>query len=238
MSPFLQALIGALLPSLAWLWFFRSRDRHDPEPVRLLVRLFLIGAVPVAFLAALLNGLGGTLLFGDVPADVQLGLVAILVAPVVEEVLKHRGARIGAYRHPAFDEPLDGIVYGTTVGLGFAAMESFGYLLEAFEGSALLGPLDFCEVGTGCLTQVAFLRGLGSAVLHAVASGIAGYAISRRKEGGPLRARIGWVGLAIVIHALWNAVNFLVLVPMVIIYVLLFRSQVRRSPHLAASLRR
>ena len=66
MSLFLLALAGAVIPCLLWLWFFYSRDRHDPEPVGLIIRLFLIGALPVAFVAGIVNAVAllviGTLL--------------------------------------------------------------------------------------------------------------------------------------------------------------------------------
>ncbi len=36
-------LLAAYVPSLAWLWFFHSRDRYQREPRQLLLNLFLLG---------------------------------------------------------------------------------------------------------------------------------------------------------------------------------------------------
>ncbi len=236
MPPFVLALLGALVPSLAWLAFFYTRDRHDPEPKGLILRLFLLGAFGVSLVAGLVNtvlllGLAG----GDLTtatAAALFGTFAVGIAPVTEETLKYLGTSLGARRSRAFDEPVDGIIYGVTVGLGFAAAESVDYLTQAIEGVGPLGtPIGFCTAGVDCLVQTAFLRGMGSAVLHAAASGIAGYGLTRRVlDGRPRRTAVGWVLVAMLCHALWNATGFLSLALPVVILVTLMGRSMRRSP--------
>lgn len=235
---FVLALIGSLVPCLLWLWFFYSRDKHDPEPKPLIARLFLIGAFPVAIVAGILNTIVLLLITGGnvsgTTGAAAFTLLAIFVAPVTEELSKYAGATVGAGRHPAFNEPLDGIIYGTTVGLGFAAAETTDYLTGAIMGVGPLGtPIGFCEAGFECFTAVALLRGLGSAVLHATASGIACYGMSRRKEGASAATAFGWIALAMLMHALWNFLSFLTLVIPVVIYARLVRQQLARSPFIA-----
>ncbi|MEO2108700.1 MAG: PrsW family glutamic-type intramembrane protease [Actinomycetota bacterium] len=239
MSLFLLALAGAVIPCLLWLWFFYSRDRHDPEPVGLIIRLFLIGALPVAFVAGIVNAVALLVIAGgDLSGDRALLLLPVLaigIAPVAEETLKYWGAKLGAWRSKAFNEPMDGIIYGTTVGLGFAAAETTDYLVQAWMGVGPLGsPIDFCDAGLECFAVTAFLRGMGSAVLHATASGIAGYGMSRRRlEGRPVTTAIGFVLLAMVVHALWNTASFLVLVIPVVVYAQLVKGALERSPFVA-----
>ncbi|MEX0657957.1 MAG: PrsW family glutamic-type intramembrane protease, partial [Egibacteraceae bacterium] len=148
---FALALAGSLVPTLAWLWFFYSRDRYDREPKRLVAKLFLIGALPVGILAGITN-----VAFAGV---VGIGVTAVVVAPLGEETLKYLGARRGAGRHLAFDEPVDGMVYGASVGLGFAAAESIDYLTVAYTGGELWGEPFGCA-GLGCFATVAVLRGV------------------------------------------------------------------------------
>lgn len=238
MSVFLLALAGAVIPCLLWLWFFYSRDKYDPEPIGLIVRLFLIGALPVAFIAGVVNTIvlvvitGGDL--SSSATSLAFPLLAIAVAPFTEEGLKYLGTNLGSRRHPAFNEPLDGIIYGTTVGLGFAAAETTDYLIGAYMGVGPLGlPIDFCAAGLECFTYTVFLRGLGSALLHATAGGIAGYAMSRRKEGAGLSTAIGWLAVAAGVHALWNALSFLVIVIPLVVYGRLVKRTLARSPFLA-----
>lgn len=239
MNLFLLALFGAVIPSLLWLRFFYTRDKHDPEPKGLIAKLFVIGALPVAFVAGILN----TAVFmvvtgGEVDTVAGAGsflLLAVVIAPVVEETLKYLGTSRGARRHKAFNEPVDGMIYGTTVGLGFAAAETIDYLINAYQGFGPLGtPIELCDAGAECFLAAAFLRGLGSAVLHATASGIAGYGLSRRVIDGKGRfTRIWWVVVAMVMHGLWNAANFVVLVVPILLYMWLMRKSLRRSPFVA-----
>lgn len=241
MDPFLLALMGAVIPSLLWLRFFYTRDHHDPEPKGLIAKLFLIGALPVAFLAGILNTAaflavtGGDMTGAGTAAS--FALLAVVIAPVTEETLKYLGTSRGARRHKAFDEPVDGMIYGTTVGLGFAAAETVDYLLNAYQGFGPLGsPIDFCDAGAECFLVAVFLRGLGSAVLHATAGGIAGYGLSRRVVDRKGRfSAIWWVLVAMLMHALWNAANFVVLAVPVLVYMWLLRRSLRRSPFVAAA---
>ncbi len=235
MTVFQMALAGAVLPCLAWLAFFYTRDTN-PEPKPLIARLFLIGAIPVVLVAGTLNSVillaltGGDL--SGTSGAVAFTLLAVVVAPVTEETLKYLGASRGARRHRAFDEPVDGMIYGTTVGLGFAAVETIDYLVNAYEGFGPLGtPVDFCTPGAECFLFTVFARGLGSALLHATASGIAGYGLSRRVlDGAPRRTAVGWVLVAMLVHAMWNGLSFVTLVVPIAIYAVLMRRSLRRSP--------
>lgn len=224
---FALALAGSLVPTLGWLWFFYTRDRYDREPKRLIAKLFLIGAFPVGILAGIVN-----VAFAAV---VGVVLVAVVVAPLGEEALKYLGARAGAGRHLAFDEPVDGMVYGASVGLGFAAAESVDYLTVAYTGGELWGEPIGCA-GLGCFAFVAVLRGVGSALVHALCSGIAGYFLARRVlDGAPQGAAVGGVALAALFHALWNGTGLLlgvgVLVAAAVVFSRLLRRALARSPH-------
>jgi protease PrsW len=226
---FWLALAGSLLPVLGWLAFFYSRDRYDREPKRLILKLFLIGAFPVAIAAGLVNVAFATV--------VGIGLTAVVVAPLGEETLKYLGASRGSRRNRAFDEPVDGMVYGTTVGLGFAAAETVDYLIAAYTGTPLWGEdVDAACAGVACFLLVAVIRGLGSALVHALCSGIAGYFLARRVlEGAARITAVGGVLLAALFHALWNGTGLLLgfgfLALAALVYLRLFRRALHRSPH-------
>ncbi len=225
---FLLALAGALVPALGWLVFFYTRDAYDREPKRLVFKLFLIGAFPVAIVAGIVNTV--------LASVVGLVATAVVVAPIGEETLKYLGARTGSRRHIAFDEPVDGMVYGSSVGLGFAAAETVDYLIAAYVGAELWsGAPSECQ-GLSCFVVVAVVRGLGSALVHALCSGIAGYFLARRLlEGAPRATAVGGVALAALFHALWNGtgllLGFLFLAVAVLVYRRLLRSALARSPH-------
>ena len=121
----------ALAPALFWLWVFIRRDRA-PEPAWLLIRTFLWGAVMVVPAALLEAGIESA--FGVTVMFLAVGLIeesAKLIA--ASSMLKHR----------EFDEPIDGLVYGTAATLGFATLENALYMLSGGAGLILLrGPIS------------------------------------------------------------------------------------------------
>lgn len=226
---FWLSLAGSLVPCLLWLRFFYRRDRHLPEPKRLILTLFLIGAIPVAFVAGLLNT--------ALSQVVGLAATAVVVAPLVEETFKYLGAKRGSRGHPAFDEPVDGMIYGVSVGLGFAAAETLDYLIAAYQGIDLwTGEADAMCAGFECFAIVAVIRGVGSALVHALCSGIAGYALSRRVLDGKGRGTaVRGVLLAALFHSLWNATGLVLGFGFLLVAAVVFRRRLRnalaRSPH-------
>jgi RsiW-degrading membrane proteinase PrsW (M82 family) len=136
-------VILAIAPAFFWLWWFYRKDRYDPEPRGLVLKVFFLGMLPV-FPAGLLE----LLLLQAVPGARGETFAAavignLLVIAPVEEYGKYLVVRRWAFRHPAFNEPLDGIVYAAAAALGFAALENFLYLLG--EGAWLIllrGPLS------------------------------------------------------------------------------------------------
>jgi RsiW-degrading membrane proteinase PrsW (M82 family) len=116
----------------------------------------------------------------------------VIIAPLIEETMKSAGVW---YVHSRLNELEDGLIYGATVGLGFAASENILYLLSAISG----GVQDFA------LTAV--IRALTSTLLHASAAGIAGYGIARARLYRYEGKRVSWLpylGIAMLMHASFN----------------------------------
>lgn len=132
----LIGLVAALVPGLLLLWYFLKRDRF-PEPRGLVVKTFLLG-----FAITIPAGLIGWLLQSPA-ADAANVHVAALVraffgAAIPEEALKLAVLVWYCRRKDDFDEPMDGLVYGATVSLGFATLENVLYVLDGGLGVALL----------------------------------------------------------------------------------------------------
>ena len=133
------AVVALGLPfvlSLAWLFFVRRFDRAHPEPWWLVLATFARGGaslLPAAlaevgwarlspWLDPSLSTLGGRI------AALPLALpVFVLVIGLSEEAAKLFGAWSLASHLREFDEPIDGIVYGSASALGFAAIENVKY---------------------------------------------------------------------------------------------------------------
>ncbi|HCD41672.1 MAG TPA: PrsW family intramembrane metalloprotease, partial [Firmicutes bacterium] len=116
-------IIVSFLPGLLWVWFFYRKDKYQPEPISLVIKAFVYGAVSV-FPAALIEAPFRPFIAGETPSLARLFVVTTLVIGFVEETAKFFAVRLAVYDHEEFDEVVDGIIYAVAAGLGFAAVEN------------------------------------------------------------------------------------------------------------------
>ena len=177
-------------------WWF---DRYEKEPWPLLIGAFVWGAVPAVILALIVEMVLDIPIKSVLGSDLAYNFVgSSVIAPLVEEFFK--GLAVLAvfflfYRR--FDGVLDGVVYGSTVGFGFAAVENVLYFVSALDkGSASqMFILIFMR---------AFLFGFNHAFFTSL-TGI-GLALARtsRSWASKLIAPVFGFGLAVAAHALHN----------------------------------
>lgn len=156
----LAYLLIGFAPGLFWLWYFRRKDDFEPEPRMMLLRVFGLGC-----LAAMVILQTRVFYAGLVPAGPRVWALAVdafVVTAGFEEGIKLLALFLGAYLHREMDEPLDGIIYGIAVALGFASVENVIYILW----------LDSPGIGvmrafTAVLGHVAFTGMMGYFVGHA-----------------------------------------------------------------------
>lgn len=126
-------LAAALLPAAILLLFILRRDREHPEPVSQLVRAFFYGVISVFVslpMSSAFNSLG--LVPGGQYTDAMSALFySFGAAAIPEECAKLLMLWLLLRKNKEFDEHLDGVVYATCVGLGFAAFENVMYIFEA-----------------------------------------------------------------------------------------------------------
>lgn len=127
-------LLLSLAPVFILLSYVYFRDKYEKEPIDLILRGLLAGAVilfPVAFLehgiSALLPGLTGIM---------KAAFDGFVVAGATEESAKFLLLFLLFWRNRNFNERYDGIVYAVSVSLGFAAIENIFYV---FDGSLSVG---------------------------------------------------------------------------------------------------
>ncbi len=115
-------ITAAAAPGLALLSYFYLKDRYRPEPLVLITKLFILGFILVfpalAIQRALSEGIGSGVFISS-----------YILAGTVEEFLKFFIVYYVAFKHVAFDEPYDGIIYSVAVSLGFATFENILYLI-------------------------------------------------------------------------------------------------------------
>jgi RsiW-degrading membrane proteinase PrsW (M82 family) len=120
----LALLSAGIAPTLALLSFFYLKDRFEPEPLSMVLRTFLYGALlvfPIMFIQHTLITEG----FGTNPF-----IRSFIITGLLEEFFKWFIFLYTAYKYTEFDTPYDGIVYAVSLSMGFATVENLLYLLS------------------------------------------------------------------------------------------------------------
>ncbi len=181
------ALLGGILPTFVWLWFWLREDQRHPEPWHLIIASFLLGALAVPLAVPFER-----LVHSHITA---LPLIFLLWA-LIEEVLKYLAAFVGGMHTQAEDEPIDAMIYLITAALGFAAAENTLFILEPF----ITG-----DIFTGLVT--ANIRFVGTTLLHVLTSATVGAAVAfsfYKCKTVRIEHLIGGLVAAITLHALFN----------------------------------
>ncbi len=151
------ALVGGIIPSLLWLWFWLHEDRQNPEPKSVLTLVFIFGMLATLLVLPIQKYIQAHV---SDPNWLLIGWAA------VEELMKFAVVSLLLYHTREVDEPIDWPIYLITSALGFAALENALYLLR---------PFTLGEATVGLLTGQ--LRFLGSTLLHTVSSGVIGISL-------------------------------------------------------------
>ena len=181
----LTGIAMTLIPAAIWMVFFYRQDRLEPEPKVYVLEVFLLGAL-------LASALGIPLLRDIFRVQDWLGrstlinvLGSILVIGFVQEFLKYAAVRYSIYLSTEFDERVDGVVYATAAGLGFATMLNINYVASNAGVDLRMGMI---RIAVTTLAQASF-------------AGISGYFLGRAKfEEEP----VWWLPLGVTIAAVLN----------------------------------
>ena len=120
----MNLLFVTIFPSLLIVFIFVYSDKFK-EPTKEIIKVFLYGiliTIPAYFLNTYLSEIWYS-------TNASEGLISsFLTAAPVEESLKLAVLYFFVYKMKDFNEPIDGIVYGITVSLGFATLENIYYV--------------------------------------------------------------------------------------------------------------
>ncbi|HEX6500380.1 MAG TPA: PrsW family intramembrane metalloprotease [Micromonosporaceae bacterium] len=197
---FVAAIIPVPVLVISFLWL----DRYEPEPVKYLLFCFAWGAF-VATSVALAVNTGGAWLFRHV--GLPDALVAVVVAPVIEESMKAAGPILLFWRRrEAVSGVVDGIVYCGLSATGFAMVENilylggYGYAANADKGGVAQAVAAVIAIFIGRIVLSGFAHPLFTSM-----TGI-GLGVAARTGDRWVRRLAPVAGLltAMLLHSSWN----------------------------------
>lgn len=178
----------------AWL-----ADYYEREPFRFIAGLFMWG-VMATFFAFFINttaSLVAGLVLGAGAADI---LVAVIVAPIVEETAKGAGLLVLSGHHE-FDNVFDGIVFGFAIGMGFAFIENWLYFATN-ASPVVVGGLGAWACN---ILYRSFLCSLAHGCFTAATGAVIGYVKGRAGPGGfAIAGFVVGLPVAIILHGTFN----------------------------------
>ncbi|MCL1906331.1 MAG: PrsW family glutamic-type intramembrane protease [Propionibacteriaceae bacterium] len=220
---FLLASLLALITLVPMLGGVLALDRVEPEPVFMLVTVFLWGAGVAVILSLLFETIGVVAIY-SAGRDTDIAwMSAVVLAPIIEEATKGLVLfGILWFRRKEINGITDGVVYAAVTALGFAAAENIVYYMNA----------------GGSMVFVFLLRGLLFPMCHPVFTSMTGIGIAMsigRRDASRVYLPIGGLILAMVLHAMWNgsaylglgalAIVFLIVVAVMVTIILVLRKE-------------
>ena len=186
-----MVLAGAL-PALIAMYYVDRLDAARPEPRWSLRKVAIAGGlaiIPCVILELLLARVG--------PAAgwPKVLFTAFIVAGAVEELAKLLCLRWFIWHAPELDERMDGIVYASRAGLGFALVENVLYLLQ--------------EHTLGGQLQLWVMRAALAVPGHAMWTGMIGAMAARRRFDRKGLGLIAGYLLAVAFHGAYDMCVFL-----------------------------
>ena len=184
----------ALAPALALALYIYWKDKHEKEPIGVLVVCFVLGSL-ACLPAGFFNQIGAEVLGFDFDGKNGIAVsffMAFCVVGFGEELCKYIVLVLYALRKPSFNEPFDGIVYAVMISLGFAALEN---VFKVQDG------------GVG----VAFARMLTAVPMHAAFGVLMGYQVGLSKfmnQSVQTNVSLKGLFLAVFFHGAYDFVLF------------------------------
>lgn len=127
----------AIAPVIAIVVFIYHKDKYDHEPWAYLVLAYFLGLVCAAIVPFITGRIywlpelySGT--------QMEIFLTAFVVVALVEELAKFIFLRGVFFNRSVFNEPIDGIVYGVMIGMGFATLENLYFVMDGGWKTAVL----------------------------------------------------------------------------------------------------
>ena len=161
-------LLFTIVPPILILLFFVLTDKFK-EPKITIITVFFLGFL-ICLPAGILNQLSHDFFFNG--SDYSENLTGSFLGPAwAEELLKFSILYLIILKRDEFNEPMDGLVYGVVVSLGFATYENYTYVYEWASTVAKEENYDFLKFSY----HVAKGRSYSAIPMHGLNGAVMGY---------------------------------------------------------------
>ena len=129
----------AILPVVVLMVFIYRQDKYQKEPIKSLAKAFIGGMIAIPLDILIVTSLDSVL--GETALAQTVFFSAFMEAGIPEELCKFIIFMIFIWRDKNFDEYMDGIVYASFIGLGFACIENIEYVFSFGFGTGVVRAL-------------------------------------------------------------------------------------------------
>ena len=192
-----MTILLTFIPPIILLLYFTLSDRFK-EPKGTIVLIFFLGFL-ICLPAGILNDLSHDFFYDG--SKYSENLTSSFLGPAwVEELLKFSILYLIVLKRNEFNEPMDGLVYGVVVSLGFATYENYTYVYEWAEQIAKDEGYDFAELSY----LVALGRSYSAIPMHGLNGAVMGYYFGMFAFSGNKKYLILSLILPYLFHGFYN----------------------------------
>ena len=211
-----MTLLITIIPSLALLLYFVLSDKFK-EPKLTVLAVFFLGYL-ICLPAGTLNDFSYKLLEDGTELSKRLGY-SFLGPAWAEELLKFSILYLIVLRRDEFNEPMDGIVYGVAVSLGFATYENYDYVFRLAKEWETI-PMD-----------MAIWRSYSAIPMHGLNGCLMGFYFGKYAFTGDKKFLLLSLLIPFLMHGSYNFLDYpysLIIVVILVIYSLILHSDLKK----------
>ncbi|MDC3400982.1 PrsW family glutamic-type intramembrane protease [Candidatus Pelagibacter ubique] len=216
-------LLFTIVPPILILLFFVLTDKFK-EPKITIITVFFLGFL-ICLPAGILNQLSHDFFFNG--SDYSENLTGSFLGPAwAEELLKFSILYLIILKRDEFNEPMDGLVYGVVVSLGFATYENYTYVYEWASTVAKEENYDFLKFSY----HVAKGRSYSAIPMHGLNGAVMGYYFGLYAFSGNKNYLALSLILPYLFHGFYNFLGWpymMIIIVILIIFSLILHSNLR-----------
>ena len=220
----MMTILLTFVPSIVLLLYFTLSDRFK-EPNGTVLLIFFLGFL-ICLPAGILNGLSHDFFYDG--SKYSENLTSSFLGPAwAEELLKFSILYFIVLKRNEFNEPMDGLVYGVVVSLGFATYENYTYVYEWASKVASEEGYDAVEFSY----LVALGRSYSAVPMHGLNGAIMGYYFGLYAFSGNKKYLVLSLILPYLFHGFYNFLGWpdmMIIIVILIIFSLILHSKLKK----------